>query len=81
MRSILERAKRLVFKAKFCRYIKIFQKILTKNTGFLSVPKLVRVIPVRHALRDFAYAFKPAPIRGAYSPRHAFSILGRLPDE
>ena len=46
---ILERAKKLVFKAKFCRYIKIFQKILTLKTGFLSVPKLVRFTPVRHA--------------------------------
>ena len=51
MQGILERAKKLVFKAKFCRNIKIFQKILTPKTGFLYVPKLVRLPPVRHNLR------------------------------
>ena len=47
MRSILERYKKLVFKAKIRRYIKIFQEFSTQKTGFLSVPKQVRIAPVR----------------------------------
>jgi hypothetical protein len=49
--SILERAKRFVVKAKIRRYIKIFQEFLTQKTGLLTVPKLVRVIPVWHQKR------------------------------
>jgi hypothetical protein len=49
-----------VFKAKFCRYIKIFQKILTPKTGVLSVPKPVRFTPARHTKEK-------APIEGALS--------------
>ncbi len=49
MRSILERYKKLVFKAKIRRYIKIFQEFSTQKTGFLSVPKQVRIAPVRLA--------------------------------
>ena len=52
MQGILERAKKLVFKAKFCRHIKIFQKILTPKTGDLSVPKLIRFAPARHKLKE-----------------------------
>ena len=55
MQGTLERAKKLVFKAKFCRYIKIFQKILTPKTGFLSVPKLVRFTPARHREREITF--------------------------
>ena len=52
MRSILERYKKLVFKAKIRRYIKIFQEFSTQKTGFLSVPKQVRIAPVRLKRRE-----------------------------
>ena len=67
-----------MLKAKIRRYIKIFQEFLTQKTGLLTVPKLVRVIPVWHTVSKIEGEY--AYIVDVESGNEVFIALALLPE-